>query len=127
VPTDDSEMRDALADYNARVAGTADRTRRLVGLGLCAGAVASWAISIFAALTVLTDPAVTSDLEAGTHISHVAGIGWTSAVCGVLGLLVLVAALWRGPSLIRWIGGLILLLGGVPVLWLATFTFLLSR
>ncbi len=124
--TDDSAIQEALDDYNNRLTNTHDRNRRLSGWGLCAGAVTSWAVSAVAALSVLNDPAVAADLDGGTHVRNVAGSGWTSAVCGLLGLVLLLAAVWRGPSLIRWVGVLMLLLGGVPVLWLAVFAFLLS-
>jgi hypothetical protein len=126
VSTDDSAMQEALDDYNNRLAKTHDRNRRLSGWGLCAGAAMSWAVSALAAGSVLKDPAVAADLDAGTHIRDVAGTGWTSAVCGLLGLVLLLAAVWRGPALTRWVGVLMLLLGGVPVLWLAAFAFLLS-
>jgi hypothetical protein len=120
-------MQEALDDYNNRLAKTHARNRRLIGWGLCAGAATSWAVSAFAAGSLLTDPAVAADLDSGTHNRNVAGAGWTSAVCGVLGLVLLLVAVWRGPSLTRWVSVLMLLLGGVPVLWLAVFTFLLSR
>jgi hypothetical protein len=119
-------MQEALDDYNNRLANTHDRNRRVSGWGLCAGAATSWAISVFAAWSVLKDPAVAADLDSGTHIRDVSGTGWTSAACGLLGLVLLLAAVWRGPSLTRWVGVLILLLGSVPVLWLAAFAFLLS-
>jgi hypothetical protein len=127
VSTDDSEMADALADYQHRLTITGDRNRRLIGLGLCAGAATSWAVSAFAAGSVLTDPAVAADFDSGSHLRDAVGRGWTAAVCGLIGLLLLLTAIWRGPSLTRWIGVLMLLLGGVPVLWLAAFVFLLSR
>jgi hypothetical protein len=126
VSTDDSAIQEALDDYNNRLAKTHDRNRRLVGWGLCAGAATSWAVSAFAAGSVLKDPAVAADLDSGTHIRDAAGTGWTSAVCGLLGLVLLLAAVWRGPSLTRWVSILMLLLGVVPVLWLAAFAFLLS-
>jgi hypothetical protein len=126
VSTDDSAMQEALDDYNNRLAETAGRNRRLSGWGLCAGAATSWAVSALAAGSVLKDPAVAADLDSGTHVRDVAGIGWTSAVCGLLGLVLLLAAVWRGPSPTRLISILMLLLGGVPVLWLAGFAFLLS-
>lgn len=112
MPTDDSEVH---------------RNRRLIGLGLCGSAATSWAVSAFAAGSVLQDPAVAADFDSGSHIRDAAGRGWTAAVCGLLGLVLLLAAIWRGPSLTRWIGALMVLLGGVPVLWLAGFAFLLSR
>jgi hypothetical protein len=126
VPTDDSAMQEALDDYNNRLAESHDRNRRLSGWGLCAGAAACWAVSALAAGSVLKDPAVAADLDSGSHTRDAAGIGWASAVCGVLGLVLLLAAVWRGPSLTRWVSVLMLLLGGVPVLWLAAFAFLLS-
>jgi hypothetical protein len=126
VSTDDSAMQEALDDYNNRLANTHERNRRMSGWGLCAGAATSWAVSAAAAGSVLKDPAVAADLDSGTHIRDVAGTGWTSAVCGLLGLVLLLAAVWRGPSLTRWVGVLMLLLGAVPVLWLAAFAFLLS-
>jgi hypothetical protein len=126
VSTDDSAMQEALDDYNNRLAKTHDRHRRLIGWGLCAGATMSWAVSALAAGSVLKDPAVAADLDSGTHIRDVAGTGWTAGVCALLGLVLLLAAIWRGPSLTRWVGVLILLLGGVPMLWLAGFAFLLS-
>jgi hypothetical protein len=119
-------MQEALDDYNNRLAKTHDRNRRMSGWGLCAGAATSWAVSAVAAGSVLKDPAVAADLDSGTHIRDVAGTGWTSAVCGLLGLVLLLAAVWRGPSLTRWVAVLMLLLGVVPVLWLAGFAFLLS-
>jgi hypothetical protein len=106
VSTDDSALQEALDDYNNRLADTHDRKRRLSGWGLCAGAATSWAVSALAAGSVLKDPAVAADLDSGTHVRDVAGAGWTSAVCALLGMM--------------------LLLGGVPVLWLAGFAFLLS-
>ncbi len=120
-------MHDALADYNSRLADSRDRNRRLIGLGLCTGAATGWAVSALAAGSVLQDPAVAADFDSGSHIRDAAGRGWTAAVFAVLGLSLLLAAIWRGPSLTRWIGLLMLLLGGVPVLWLAAFAFLLSR
>jgi hypothetical protein len=120
-------MADALAEYQHRLAVTEDRNRRLIGLGLCAGAAMSWAVSAFAAGSVLTDPVVAADFDSGSHLRDAVARGWTAAVCGLIGLLLLLTAIWRGPSLTRWIGVLMLLLGGVPVLWLATFVFLLSR
>jgi hypothetical protein len=71
-------------------------------------------------------PAVAEDLDSGTHIRDVAGTGWAAAVCGLLGLVLLLAAVWRGRSLTRWVSVLMLLLGGIPVLWLSGFAFLLS-
>ncbi len=119
-------MQKALDDHNTRLANIDERNRRLGGWGLCAGAATSWAISALAAGSVLKDPAVAADLESGTHVRDVTGTGWTSAVCALLGLVLLLAALWRGPALTRWVSVLMLLLGVVPVLWLAGFAFLLS-
>ena len=120
-------MQDALDDYNNRLATTQDRNRRLIGQGMCAGAAMSWAVSALAAGSVLKDPAVAADLDSGTHVNDAAGPGWLAAVCALLGLLLLLVAIWRGPSLTRWIGVLMLLVGAVPVLWLAAFAFILSR
>jgi hypothetical protein len=127
VSTDDAEMRRALADYNDRLADARDRTRRLIGLSLCIGAILSWGVSAFAAGSVLSDPAVAADLDSGSHLRDAMGRGWTAAVCGLIGVVLLLAAIWRGPSLIRWVSVLLVLLGAVPVLWLAGFAFLLSQ
>lgn len=126
VSADDSAMQEALDDYHNRLAKVHDRNRRLIGFGLCAGAATSWSVSAVAAGSILKDPAVAADFDSGTHIRDVAGTGWTSAICALLGLVLLVAAVWRGPSLTRWISVLMLLLGAVPVFWLAAFTFILS-
>jgi hypothetical protein len=119
-------MPEALGDYNNRLTRTRDRNRRLSARGLGAASAMSWLVSALAAVSVLTDPAVAADLDSGTHSRDVAGLGWTSAVCGLLGLMLLLAAVWRGRSVTRWVSVLMLLVGGVPVLWLAGFAFLLS-
>jgi hypothetical protein len=127
VSTDDSALQDALNDYNHRLAQTHDRNRRLIGWGMCAGAAMSWGVSALTAGSVLNDPAVAADFDSGTHDRDVAGTGWTAAIFALLGLLLLITAILRGPSLTRWIGILMLLLGGIPVLSMAAFVFILSR
>lgn len=126
MPTDDPAMQNALEDYNNQLAKSRDRNRRLSGLAICAAAAISWGIAAFAALSVLTDPKLGADFDSGTHTRDIAGAGWTAAGCAVLGVVLLIVAVWRGPKLIRWIGSL-MLLAGVPLLWLTSFVFFLSQ
>jgi hypothetical protein len=120
-------MQDALDSYNSRLAKSHGRTRLFSGLAMCAGAALSWGLAALGAVSVLTDPKVGADFDSGTHTRNVAGIGSGAAICATVGLLLLIGVVWRGPSLMRWIGVVILLLGGVPLLWAVCFAFALSR
>jgi hypothetical protein len=127
VPIDDRDMQDALDSYNSRLAKSHSRTRLFSGLAMCAAAALSWGLAALGAVSVLTDPKVGADFDSGTHTRDVAGIGSGIAICALVGLLLLIGVVWRGPSLMRWIGVVILLLGGVPLLWAVCFAFALSR
>ncbi|MDT5144879.1 MAG: hypothetical protein QOI79_4246 [Mycobacterium sp.] len=120
-------MQDALDSYNSRLAKSHGRTRLYSGLAMCAGAALSWGLAALGAVSVLTDPKVGADFDSGTHTRNVAGIGSGAAICAIVGFLLLIGVVWRGPSFMRWIGVVILLLGGVPLLWTVCFAFALSR
>lgn len=104
-----------------------NHNHRFSGPAMCGWAALSWGLAALAAVSVIGDQRVGADFDSGTHTRDVAGAGWAAAFCALLGLLLLVAALWRGPSVTRWISVLMLLAGGIPLLWLTLFAFLLSR
>jgi hypothetical protein len=120
-------MQDALDRYNSQLAKFRSRIRLFKGLAMCAGAALSWGLAVLGAVSVLTDPKVGADFDSGTHTRNVAGVGSWAAICALVGFLLLFAVVWRGPSLMRWIGVVMLLLGGVPLLWTTYFAFALSR
>ncbi|ODR11768.1 hypothetical protein BHQ15_00790 [Mycolicibacillus koreensis] len=86
------------------------------GYLLCAAGVVSWAVALGALLLVLTDSAFASDFENGTHTSTVAApAGTVALIGGVSGLVLLLAALWRGPAAARWISATLLALAALPL------------
>jgi hypothetical protein len=127
MPAEDSAIENALDDYNNRLAKSHSRIRLFSGRVMWVGAALSWGLSILAAFLVFKDPAVAADLDGGTRTRNVAWDGRAAAVFALLGLLLLTAGIWRRPSRMRWFGLAILLLGGVPLLWIASFAFLLSQ
>ena len=126
MPTDDAEMRAAIDQYNRRQTLSDNNSRVLTGIGLCFVATLSWAVSLWACYSVLKDPAVAADFDSGTHDRDVTGRAWTAGLAGLAGLSMVVAATWRGPSTVRWVG-VLMLLGGAVVLSIVAFTFLLAQ
>jgi hypothetical protein len=127
MPSEDSAIQNALDDYNNRLAKSHNRIRRFSGRVMWVGAALSWGLAVLAAFLVFQDPAVAADLDGGTHTRNVAWDGRAAAGLALLGLFLLIAGIWRSPSRVRWFGLAILLLGGVPLLWIASFAFLLSQ
>lgn len=127
MPNEDSAMQDALDEYNQRLANSRDRARLFIGLAMCAGAALSWGLSVLAAFTVFKDPAVAADFDSGTHTNGAAWEGCAAVIFALVGLALLIAGIWRSPSRMRWVGLVILLLGGVPLAFITFFAFALSR
>jgi hypothetical protein len=123
---DDSGMPNTLGGNDKRLAHPRNKNRRFSGPTMCAWAALCWGLAGLAALSVIGDQRVAADFDSGTHTRDVAGAGWVAAICAVLGFLLLMAAVWRGPSTTRWISVLLLVFGGVPLLGMAYFAFLLS-
>lgn len=126
MPIDEPAMQDARGAANGRQAESDHRKRLLSGPGMCAGAAVSWGIAALAAVSVIADPQVAADFDSGMHTRNVAGAGWAAGICVLAGFLLLVGAVWRGPTRTRWIS-VLMLIGGIPLAWIAGFAFLLSR
>jgi len=127
MPTDDPSMRDALNEYNDRLAKSRNRIRLFTGLVIWPAAVLSCVLSVLAAFAVFQDPAVAADLDSGTHTRDVAWAGRAAAFFALLGVVLLSVGIWRGPKRTRWAGFGMLLLGGVPLLWMSFFAFAFSQ
>jgi hypothetical protein len=127
MPTDDSAMRDALNEYNDRVAKSRNRIRLFAGLVIWPAAVLSCVLSVLAAFAVFKDPAVAADLDSGTHTRDVAWTGRAAALFALLGVVLISVAIWQGPKRTRWAGFGMLLLGGVPLLGMSYFALALSQ
>jgi len=79
--------------------------------------VLSWAVAVGAVFALLSDPAFASDFENGTHTATIARVaGPVAGVGALLGLVLLIAALWRGPAAARWISAAVLALAALPAL-----------
>jgi drug/metabolite transporter (DMT)-like permease len=89
MPIDDKAMQDAIANYNRRMAKYDSRNRALSGFVMCVGAALSWGLAATAAVSVLREPQVAADFDSGRHTRNVGGAGCATAVCAVIGLLLL--------------------------------------
>jgi hypothetical protein len=127
MPTDDSEMRNALNEYNDRLAKSRNRIRLFAALVIWPAAVLSCVLSVLAAFAVFKDPAVAADLDSGTHTRDVAWAGRAAALFALLGVALISVGIWRGPTRTRWAGFGMLLLGGVPLLGMSYFAFALAQ
>jgi hypothetical protein len=106
---------------------TTPRSPAAVGASLCLFGAIAYLVSAGASLAIFKDPAIAADFDGGTKTADMGAVGILAALCAVVGGLLTVGSLWRGPGGARIAAALVLCFVGLPVSGAAFLALLLSQ
>jgi hypothetical protein len=106
---------------------TTPRPPTALGASLCLFGAIAYLVAAGASWAIFKDPAIAADFDGGTKTADMEAVGILAALCAVVGGLLTIGSLWRGPRGPRVAAALVLCFVGLPVSAAAFLALLLSQ